>query len=104
MVATSIQGKNPSCSVSRNEPVIDERERSELFHIRVIYKHTNNDTCFYSGSQENLIHKKLLRNYNWKLSYTLSHIHLDRYVIMTNYNLKNSVDLGLPSLLDLWMR
>ena len=42
VVATSIQGKIPSCSVSRNEPVIDERKRSELFDIRVISKHKKN--------------------------------------------------------------
>ena len=50
VVATSIQGKNPSIYVSKNEPVIDERKRSELFNIRVISKHTKIDTFFYSGS------------------------------------------------------
>ena len=55
VVATSIQGKIPSCSVSRNESVINERKKSELFHIRVISKHTKIDIYIYSGSQSNLI-------------------------------------------------
>ena len=55
VIATSIQGKIPSCYVSRNESVVDERKRSELFHIRVIYKHTKIDTLFYGGSQANPI-------------------------------------------------
>ena len=59
VVSTSIQGKIPSCSVSRNEHVIDERKRSELFHIRVISKHTKNDIVFDSGSQENLIFEEI---------------------------------------------
>ena len=60
VVATSIQGKIPSCSVSRNESVIDERNRSELFHIRVISKHTKIDTLFDSGSQTNLISEEIV--------------------------------------------
>ena len=42
VVSTSIQGKNPSSFVSKNELVIDERNMNELFHIRVISKHTKN--------------------------------------------------------------
>ena len=61
VVATNTQGKNTSCYVSRNEPIIDERNRSELFHIRVISKHTKNDTLFfYSGSQANLILEEIV--------------------------------------------
>ena len=55
IVAMSIQGKNPSIFVSKNEPIIDERKRSDLFHIKVITKHTKIDTLFDSGSQENII-------------------------------------------------
>ena len=33
----------------------DDETRIELFHVRVISKHTNIDTLFDSGSQENLI-------------------------------------------------
>ena len=61
MVDTSIQGTIPSCYVSRNEPVIDERKRSELFNIRVISKHTKIDTLFYSGSQANLISEEIIK-------------------------------------------
>jgi hypothetical protein len=61
VIATSIQGNIPSCFVSRNEPVVDERKRSELFHIRVISKHTKIDTLFYSGSQANLISKEIVK-------------------------------------------
>jgi hypothetical protein len=60
VIATSIQGNTP-CSVSRNEPIIDERKRSELFHIRVISKHTTIDTLFDSGSQANLISKEIVK-------------------------------------------
>ena len=60
VVAASIQDKIPSCLISRNEPVIDERKRSELFHIRVISKHTKIDTLFYSGSQANLISEEIV--------------------------------------------
>ena len=61
VVATSIQGKIPSSFVSRNEPIIDERNRSELFHIRVISKHKKIDTPFYSGSQANLISEEIVK-------------------------------------------
>ena len=60
VVSTSIQGKNP-CSIWRIEPIIDERKRSELFHIRVISKHTKNDTHFDSGSQEKLISEEIVK-------------------------------------------
>ena len=38
-----------------NEPVSNERKRNELFHIRVVIKHTKVETLFDSGSQANLI-------------------------------------------------
>ena len=61
VVVTSIQGKIPSCSVSRNELVIDERKRGGLYHIRLISKHTKIDTLFDSGSQANLISKEIVK-------------------------------------------
>ena len=61
MVSTRVQGKIPSCYVSINEPIIDERKRSELFHIRVITKHTKIDTLFYSGSQVTLISEEIVK-------------------------------------------
>ena len=42
----------------------DEDTRIELFHIRVIYKHTNIDTLFDSGSQANLISEDLVKQLN----------------------------------------
>ena len=66
VVATSIQRKIPSCSVSRNEPVFDERKRSELFHITVISKHTKVDTLFDSGSQANLISEEIAKKLQWE--------------------------------------
>ena len=61
VVATSIQGKNHSISISKNEPVFDEGKRSELFHIRVISKYTKIDAFFYSGSQVNLISEEIVK-------------------------------------------
>jgi len=44
-----------------NEPVSCEKKRIELFHIRVVIKHTKVETLFDSGSQENLISKSLAK-------------------------------------------
>ena len=55
IVVTSIKDKNPFIYISKHKLVVDERKRSELFHIRVISKHTNIDTLFDSGSQANLV-------------------------------------------------
>ena len=40
---------------SSNEPLINEQKRIELFHNRVIIKHTKVETLFDLGSQEKLI-------------------------------------------------
>ena len=37
------------------------QKRSELFHIRVISKHTKIDTLFDSGSQENIILEEIAK-------------------------------------------
>ena len=42
---------------------VDET-RIEIFHVRVISKHTNIDTLFDSGSQANLISKYLVKKLN----------------------------------------
>ena len=55
IVVTCLQGKSSSDCVIKDEPAIIEKKRSELFHIRVISKHTKFDTLFNSGSQANLI-------------------------------------------------
>ena len=42
----------------------DEKRQIELFHVRVISKHTNIDTLFDSGSQENIISEDLVNRLN----------------------------------------
>jgi hypothetical protein len=42
-------------------PVMNERKRNELFHIRVVSKHTKIDALFDLGSQVNLISKALVK-------------------------------------------
>ena len=42
----------------------DEDTRIELFHIRVVSKHTKIDTLFDSGSQANLISEDLFKYLN----------------------------------------
>ena len=39
----------------------NEEERIELFHVRVISKHTKIDTLFDSGSQANLVSEELVK-------------------------------------------
>ena len=58
MIATSIQGKNPSILLSKNEPIVDERKRTEPFHIRVISKHTKIDTLFFIVDHKQISFKK----------------------------------------------
>ena len=43
---------------------LDEKTGIELFHIRIISKHTKIDKLFDNGSQENLIFEDLLKNLN----------------------------------------
>jgi hypothetical protein len=50
----SIASTSSSSSSSLNETQ-HEKERIEIFHIRVISKHTKIDTLFDTGSQANLI-------------------------------------------------
>ena len=47
--AAGFQGKSSSNCVSKVEHVVDEKKMSDIFHIRVISKHTKIDTLFYSG-------------------------------------------------------
>jgi hypothetical protein len=59
-----LQGKHSlhASSNSNNESHDDEQKRNELFHIRVVSKHTKRDTLFDLGSQLNLISKALAKN------------------------------------------
>jgi hypothetical protein len=58
-----IQGKDSlhAISNSNNESHDDEQRRNELFHIRVVSKHTKIDTLFDLGSQVNLIFEALVK-------------------------------------------
>jgi hypothetical protein len=55
-------GSNASTSSSNNVNVTQqEKTRIELFHIRVVSKHTNIDTLFDTGSQANLISEETVK-------------------------------------------
>ena len=57
-------GSNASTSSSSNNNINvtrQEKERIELFHIRVVSKHTKIDTLFDTGSQENLISEETVK-------------------------------------------
>jgi hypothetical protein len=58
-----VQGKYSlhASSNSNNESHDDERKRNELFHRRVVSKHTKIDTLFDPGSQVNLISETLVK-------------------------------------------
>ena len=60
-----IKGKYSEVSISNSAQSVDnennERERNELFRIRVISKHNKIDTLFDSGSQVNLISETLVK-------------------------------------------
>jgi hypothetical protein len=58
-----VQGKYSlhASSSSNDESHVDERKRNELFHIRVVSKHTKIDTLFDPGSQVNLISEALVK-------------------------------------------
>jgi hypothetical protein len=58
-----VQGKDSlhASSSSNDESHIDERKMNELFHIRVVSKHTKIDTLFDPGSQVNLISEALVK-------------------------------------------
>jgi hypothetical protein len=64
ITVVGVQGKHSihASSSSNNESHDDERNRNELFHIRVVSKHTKIDTLFDQGSQVNLISEALVKN------------------------------------------
>jgi hypothetical protein len=53
---------NSSVQSTKLESDIDKKKRSELFHVKVIVKHTKLDTLFNSGSQVNLIIEVIVKN------------------------------------------
>ena len=58
-----VQGKDSlhASSSSSDESHVDEWKRNELFHIRVVSKHTKIDTLFDPGSQVKLISESLVK-------------------------------------------
>ena len=54
-----------SASPSKANNMIEEKKRVELFHIRIISKHTKIDTLLDSGPQENIISEEIV----WKLGF-----------------------------------
>ena len=65
VTAAGIKGKDSEASTSNFARSIDngnnERERNELFCIRVISNHNEFDTLFNSGSQVNLISETIVK-------------------------------------------
>eukprot|EP00253_Pinus_taeda_P034630 PITA_34630 len=61
----SIKGKDSKASTSNSAQSVDnennERERNEIFHIRVISKHNKIDNLFDSGSQVNSIFETIVK-------------------------------------------
>jgi hypothetical protein len=45
-----------------------QNKRSEIFHVRVIVKHTKVDTLFDSGSQVNLISEEIVKKLGLKMT------------------------------------
>lgn len=77
IVAAGIQGKekgrslssatsssNISASTSKDSTPKNDKQRNELFHIRVVIKHTKVDTLFDTGSQVNLISEEIVKKLN----------------------------------------
>jgi hypothetical protein len=56
-----ISNTNSSVQSAKSESVIDQKKISDLFHVRVIVKHTKIDTLFDSGSQVNLISEAIVK-------------------------------------------
>ena len=50
------------------ESDIDQKKRSEIFHVRVIVKHTKIDTLFDSVSQVNLISEAIVKKLGLKMT------------------------------------
>jgi hypothetical protein len=63
ITAVGVQGKDSlhASSSSNHEYHVDEQKTNELFHIRVVSKHTKIDTLFDLGSQVNLISEALVK-------------------------------------------
>ena len=67
-----------------------EEKRIELFHVRVISKHTKVDTLFDNGLQANLISEDLVNKLNLGPFHIQNHIHLVGFVRMQIYRFQRS--------------
>jgi hypothetical protein len=79
-IASTSSSSNANVNVTQQD-----KTRIELFHIRVVSKHTKIDTLFDSRSQENLISEETVKKLFWKQVHILSHTLLAGYVIMLSY-------------------
>jgi hypothetical protein len=79
-VASTSSSSNTNVNVTQQE-----KTRIEIFHIRVVSKHTKIDTLFDTGSQENLISEETVKKLKLETSPHLSHTLLVGYVIMLSY-------------------
>jgi len=50
------------------ETDIDQKKRSEIFHVKVMVKHTKLDTLFESRSQVNLISEIIFKKMGLKMT------------------------------------
>jgi hypothetical protein len=57
---------NISIQSTKLESVIDQKKRSDIFHVRFIVRHTKIDTLFDSGSQLNLIYEEIVKKLGLK--------------------------------------
>lgn len=67
ITAMGMKGIASNVSTNSSSKTIEsqnDKERSEIFHIRVITKHAKVDTVFDSGSQVNLISKEIIKKLN----------------------------------------
>jgi hypothetical protein len=60
---------NSSVQSTKLESDIDKKKRSDLFHVKVIVKHTKVDNLFDSGSQVNLIYEVIVKNLGLKMTH-----------------------------------
>lgn len=88
IIAMGMEGISTTASTSSFKKIYNSRndkERNEIFCIRVVIKHTKVVIFFDSGSQANLISKDIVKKINLKQHLMQSHTLWDGYVEMLNY-------------------
>jgi hypothetical protein len=66
---------NSSFQYAKMESNIDQKKRSEFFHVRVIIKHIKVDSLFDNGYQVNLISEAIVNNMGLNMKPHKIHIH-----------------------------